>query len=184
MTTIKRKTATKPAHVKPLTSAKWSGVQLSNKTKQALGEAYNRRKKKASASKRFHVEDMKHFAEVGMRFVKRDSTKIYAENLPKVSIEVGRHTGYYSYLFLRYDIRYGPKGYVSLEMPKANGITETGKALMPGYFYITAWEKYRGKTRTLVEGAYNDPAVVGIIAADVLRMILKTEAGRTKNKKS
>lgn len=182
MTTAKKKTS-KPAHVKSLTSARWSGVTLSKATNRAIGEAYNRRKIKKSASKRFHVEDMRHYADVGMRFVKRDETKAYAEILPKVSIDAGRHTGYYSYLFLRYDIRNGPKGYVSLEMPKANGITETGKALMPGYFYITAWEKYRGKTRTLVEGAYKDPAVVGIIAADVLRMIMKTETGRSKNKK-
>ena len=124
------------------------------------------------------VEDMRYIAQTGKRFVERDASKEEKEILSGISIEVGNHPGLKNSLFLKYDVKNGPKGFVSLAFAGPNQMTDMGRKMRPGYFYLQAFQRYRGNDDVMVQGDYKDPEPVALIAANILRKVIKTELAK------
>ena len=170
MTTAKRKTATKPDHVKPLTSARWSGVKLSKKTEDKLKTAYAKRKTKkrslsslakkskpktavtlskgtedklkASYARRrmdkrdsvqgngtayFKTADLIHIAEMSKKMAKRDVDEENRHIIDRMEVKTTIHDP--DNLYIRFRVKNGPTGYVSIREPSKEGYT-VGSSLL------------------------------------------------------
>lgn len=159
------------------TAKKAAEPKLSEKTNRKISEAYTARKTRKlrnTRASRWTVEDMRHVAEIGMKFAK--SSELPAAEravIDKVKIEAGRHPGFSRYLYARYDVYRGPKAFLSVQFPNPDGVTEMGRHVLPGQFYVQAFIRRAGKDETMHEGYHTGAGELDLIAADLLRKLAR-----------
>lgn len=174
----KRRTAARKKNTASKAGAKKSAEpKLSEKTNRKISEAYTARKTRKlrnTRASRWTVEDMRHVAEIGMKFAK--SSELPAAEravIDKVKIEAGRHPGFSRYLYAKYDVYRGPKAFLSVQFPNPDGVTEMGRHVLPGQFYVQAFIRRAGKDETMHEGYHTGAGELDLIAADLLRKLAR-----------
>ena len=192
MTTAKRKTATKPAHVKPLTSARWSGVRLSKTTEKKLSDAYSKRRAtkrratkpataKAKEEKiepkfRFDKNDLDHIASTAKRWTRNDLIDARAEKefevFDKITTKTSRPGKNHG--LIAYSVRGGPKGYMDIWY--GDDAKPMGGRAAPSdeCYFITRIQKGKGGMQTVDRGfIFLDPAELEIRCIAVLKRMVR-----------